>query len=304
MAHIKDSRSYHLEGYQTEPSQKTAVIDRVLLFAIIFATLLHAGIIFGITFEAKTSPTTMIQEVATAITQNVQENNQADFIADANHVGGGEVNNKLIKKTVDSSPLTETAILDTDDIIQQRKMQQQQYYQESYLRTTLSWQKVDKKNDNDKDNEANDIQEQQERLVQQIATLEAQLANRKQIYSQKTQVQTVDSTSSQQSNVANYIQTFRRNVETIGNQHYPEAARQQNITGDVRLMVIINSQGNLKAIRLLQSSGSRILDEAAKDSVRQAAPFGRFTSAMIKANVLELRIIRTWRYSNQIEVFE
>jgi protein TonB len=42
------------------------------------------------------------------------------------------------------------------------------------------------------------------------------------------------------------------------------------------------------------------LDEAAKQSVRKAAPFGKFTEDM--SDIVELRLIRTYRYSDKIEV--
>lgn len=96
-----------------------------------------------------------------------------------------------------------------------------------------------------------------------------------------------------------YDLTFT-DFERVANQHYPEQARLQNITGDVRLMVIINEDGTVKAIRLLESSGSTILDEAAKQSVRQSAPYGRFDAEM--KDIVELRVIRTWRYANTLEV--
>ena len=65
-------------------------------------------------------------------------------------------------------------------------------------------------------------------------------------------------------------------------------------------MVIISNNGNIKAIRLLESSNSTILDEAAKQSVRQAAPFGQFTKDM--KDIVELRLIRTYRYSDKVDV--
>ena len=65
-------------------------------------------------------------------------------------------------------------------------------------------------------------------------------------------------------------------------------------------MVIISSDGNVKAIRLLESSNSTLLDEAAKQSVRQAAPFGKFTKDM--GDIVELRLIRTFLYSDKVTV--
>jgi len=91
-------------------------------------------------------------------------------------------------------------------------------------------------------------------------------------------------------------------VELYGNRYYPEEAKQQQLKGEVRLMVILNAQGGIRAIRLLESSGHSVLDEAAKASVRRGAPFGRFDSNM--KDISELRIIRTWRFDPAEAEFE
>ncbi len=74
-------------------------------------------------------------------------------------------------------------------------------------------------------------------------------------------------------------------------------ALQSGVHGDVRLMVILQADGSIRAIRLLASSGNPRLDEAAKNSVRRAAPFAPFDARM--RNLSELRIIRTWRFAAQ-----
>lgn len=93
---------------------------------------------------------------------------------------------------------------------------------------------------------------------------------------------------------AAYLEKFREKVEFYGNRYYPEAAKAQNLSGEVRLMVILNPNGGIRAIRLIDSSGSTLLDEAAKASVRKAAPFGAFDANM--RDISELRIVRTWRF--------
>ena len=61
--------------------------------------------------------------------------------------------------------------------------------------------------------------------------------------------------------------------------------------------LILQADGSIRAIRLLASSGNPRLDEAAKNSVRRAAPFAPFDARM--RNLSELRIIRTWRFAAQ-----
>ena len=198
------------------------------------------------------------------------------------------------------SPLSAEQISETQDVISLQRQVRQQHYQESYLRTTLSWRQASVESDNDSKQAQDDMMAQEDRLRKQIATLETQLSQRQQVYATKSKVVTVDSNSTTRGAAADYINTFREHVERIGNLHYPMQARAQGITGEVRLMVIISSDGNIKAIRLLESSNSTLLDEAAKQSVRQAAPFGKFTKDM--EDIVELRWIRTYRYSDKVDV--
>ena len=79
-------------------------------------------------------------------------------------------------------------------------------------------------------------------------------------------------------------------------------AKQQRLSGEVRLMVILNREGGIRAIRLIDSSGHSVLDEAAKNSVRKGAPFGRFDAKM--KDISELRIVRTWRFDPADAEFE
>lgn len=293
MAYIKDSQSYHF-------SAQAPKRDISLPVAIVIAVTVHAVIIFGISFSMGKDPAAMMQDVAKALTDNMQPNEDAHFIANASQEGGGTVRDPLRQETDQSSPLSAEQMSETQDVISLQRQVRQQRYQESYLRTTLSWRQATVESDNDSKQAKDDLMAQEERLRKEIATLEAQLSQRQQLYATKSKVVTVDSNSTTRGAAADYINTFREHVERVGNLQYPAQARAQGITGEVRLMVIINNDGNIKAIRLLESSNSTILDEAAKQSVRQAAPFGKFTKDM--DDIVELRLIRTYRYSDKVDV--
>ncbi|MBD7948384.1 energy transducer TonB [Psychrobacter sp. Sa4CVA2] len=290
---IKDSQSYHF-------SAQAPKRDISLPMAVVIAVSVHALIIFGISFSLGQDPAGMMQDVAKALTENMQPNEDAQFIANASQQGGGTVQEQIRQETDQSSPVAAEQMSETQDVIDLQRQVRQQRYQESYLRTTLSWRQASVESDNDSKQEQDDMKAQEERLRKQIATLEAQLSQRQQLYATKSKVVTVDSNSTTRGAAADYINTFREHVERVGNLQYPAQARAQGITGEVRLMVIISNDGNIKAIRLLESSNSTILDEAAKQSVRQAAPFGKFTEDM--NDIVELRLIRTYRYSDRVDV--
>ncbi|HCT73650.1 energy transducer TonB [Psychrobacter aquimaris] len=293
MAYIKDSQSYHFSAQAPKRNISLPV-------AIVIAVAVHAIIIFGIGFSMGKDPAAMMQDVAKALTDNMQPNEDAHFIANASQEGGGTVEEQLRQENDQLSPLSAEQISETQDVISLQRQVRQQQYQESYLRTTLSWRQASVESDNDSKQAQDDMMAQEERLRKQIATLETQLSQRQQVYATKSKVVTVDSNSTTRGATADYINTFREHVERVGNLHYPMQARAQGITGEVRLMVIISSDGNIKAIRLLESSNSTLLDEAAKQSVRQAAPFGKFTEDM--SDIVELRLIRTYRYSDKVDV--
>ena len=293
MAYIKDSQSYHFSAQAPKRNISLPV-------AIVIAVAVHAIIIFGIGFSMGKDPAAMMQDVAKALTDNMQPNENAHFIANASQEGGGTVEEQLRQENDQISPLSAEQISETQDVISLQRQVRQQQYQESYLRTTLSWRQASVESDNDSKQAQDDMMAQEERLRKQIATLEAQLSQRQQVYATKSKVVTVDSNSTTRGAAADYINTFREHVERVGNLHYPTQARAQGITGEVRLMVIISSDGNIKAIRLLESSNSTLLDEAAKQSVRQAAPFGKFSEDM--SDIVELRLIRTYRYSDKVDI--
>lgn len=268
--------------------------------ATAISVALHAFLIFGIGFGVGVAPDEMAQDVAIALTTNTQKNEDARFIANASQEGGGEVRQQLRQETTNISADSSDEVEDAQDIIDLQKQARQQAYQQSYLKTTLSVRYTNDQSNNDHEDKQDDLDIQEERIRKKIRTLEAQLSQKQQVFASKTNTQTVNSNATTHGKAAAYLENFRRHVERVANQYYPEQARAKGIMGDVRLLVVVSSDGQVKAIQLLESSGSAILDEAAKNSVRQSAPYGKFSADM--GELTELRIIRTWRYSDQLEV--
>ena len=85
---------------------------------------------------------------------------------------------------------------------------------------------------------------------------------------------------------------WRQRVERIGNANYPGG----NVFGDLRMLVILGYDGTLKEVRILESSGHKVLDDAALRIVRLAAPYQGFPVEMRK-KYDQLEIIRTWKFS-------
>jgi protein TonB len=128
-----------------------------------------------------------------------------------------------------------------------------------------------------------------------IASLQAQLDIQQQAYANRPRRYTISSASTQKRHDALYLDNWRKRIELVGNQHYPDEARQNEIFGSLRLMVTIRPDGSVAEIRVLQGSGQQVLDQAAVDIVRLAAPFDVFPEEL-RDSIDLLEIIRTWRF--------
>ncbi len=96
---------------------------------------------------------------------------------------------------------------------------------------------------------------------------------------------------------AGYMRSWVSKVERVGNLNYPERARRQNLAGSLVLSVDVVEDGSVISIRVLRSSGSDVLDEAAVRIVRLSAPFAPLPED-IQREVDVLTITRTWQFSN------
>lgn len=273
--------------------------DRLLQGAVVIACLLHVALL-ATTFVAPNPPKSAMQDIAIAVHLSPQKVTDADFIAQADQQGAGVLRN-IYRMT---SPDQQAASVDQQEVAEQLALQTEKQSQaraasEQVLVTTLSWQKQARNLEREQEAQTRVYSSPDIAQLAMIASLEAQYAKRKQEYTHKTNVHTVDSVSARADDTALYMTRFTQKVEQLGNKHYPLEARAQHLHGEVQLMVILMPNGHIRAIRLLQGSGYHILDEAAKDSVRQAAPFGPFEKKM--KDYTELRIIRTWRFSENMD---
>lgn len=95
---------------------------------------------------------------------------------------------------------------------------------------------------------------------------------------------------------ARYVEDWRSRVEKIGNEHYPDEARGK-LYGTLRMTVAVRKDGSLVEATLEQSSGSPVLDRAARRIVNMAAPYPPFPPEIARdTDVLE--ITRTWIFTN------
>ncbi|MGC9455924.1 MAG: energy transducer TonB family protein [Halothiobacillaceae bacterium] len=79
-----------------------------------------------------------------------------------------------------------------------------------------------------------------------------------------------------------YLEAWRRQVETEGTRNFPPAVAEQGLSGGPLLEITLLPDGQIApgGIVILQSTGQAALDEAARETVRRAAPFPPFPDAI------------------------
>ncbi|MFN2381838.1 MAG: energy transducer TonB [Guyparkeria sp.] len=100
-----------------------------------------------------------------------------------------------------------------------------------------------------------------------------------------------------------YLASWKRQVEAYGNQHYPDTLVQQNLSGRVILEVTIGKGGHVLNLAIRQSSGSPILDNAARNLLQAAAPYPTFPDELAE-QYDRLVITRTWVFTSDRRVYD
>ena len=285
-----------------KPARRARVrpADR-LGFTLVVAALLHVAVILGVGF-AVTPPADISRtlEITLAPFKSAKAPEKADFLAQDNQIGSGTLDKKALPKTTEIAPFQDDKINKITPPPAPRPMVNPDTPQTRKAVATRApaQQKTEARPDPVKPKDAPkaatpDLDSPDQ--SNEIASLEAELAQEQQAYAKRPRIHRLSAASTMHDKGAWYKDDWRKKVERIGNLNYPDEARRQQIYGSLRLMVSINSDGSLYEVLVLESSGQPLLDQAAQRIVRLAAPFQPFTGDL--SDVDRLEIIRTWRFA-------
>ncbi len=315
-------------------SKAVAVVSAAdrLGFTLFLAVAVHAAAILGIGFAVTpNTPPAQTLEITLAQHKSEKPPEEADFIAQADQQGSGQLEEKAlpasreiadfqhqnIQETAARQPLTpptdttptpiQAAPVESAPIAEVADKQTAAAPEQNVVITTA---KQDKK--------VSDAPQQhlqstppppapgnsQSLLSRslEIASLEAQLEFQRQEYAKRPRIKRLTSAATKSHNDAVYLANWRRKIESVGNLNYPQEAQQNQLYGSLRMMVSVLPDGSVKEIRILHSSGNRILDDAAVRIVQLAAPFQKFPMEMRKNTDL-LEIIRTWKFEKTARIY-
>jgi protein TonB len=136
---------------------------------------------------------------------------------------------------------------------------------------------------------------QDEATREQLARAQAEIAKQVSDYQKRPRKHHFMPSTSEY-RYARYVEDWRARVEKVGNDNYPEEARGR-VYGTLRMTVAVRRDGSVAETIVEKSSGSPVLDRAARRIVNMAAPFPPFPPE-ISGDTDVLEITRTWVFTN------
>jgi len=273
--------------------------DRLSL-TLFMAAALHGILILGVGFQAiefkPVAPPSL--DVILVQNHNPETPEEADYLAQVSQDGGGQSERRDRPQTPFATPekitsdgLAPIPLIAAAPRKQVEKLERVLTQRESDQRVQQSTRPQQPETPQNRIND---------RIVEQnleIAQLSAEINEELMKYAKRPKKKFITART-KEALAAAYMLEWVRKVERVGNLNYPDVARRRKLSGELVLVVGINKNGSLNELILRSSSGHQLLDDAARNIVRLAAPFAPITGKLAEqADVLY--ITRTWRFSSK-----
>lgn len=262
---------------------------------LLFSVVAHAVIALGITFEfEKAAPRLPSLDVILVQSANSETPEKADFVAQANNSGGGDsdlarrpsqpLSGPVPKANpgVAPIPLEEGAPRASAPSPSERLTQQRSDFSVATDRQTPQAPEPHSR-----------IERESEQRKLEMAALAQEIQKESQQYAKRPKRRYI-SANTREYEFAAYMRAWVARIERIGNLNYPDEARRRQLHGQLVLTVGLHRDGRIKSIDVIQSSGHKVLDDAAIRITRLAEPFPALPET--KEVVDELYISRTWQF--------
>ena len=262
--------------------------------ALSIAVALHVFLILALSFSAPTASRKASIDVTIATTRSKQAPKEATHIAQHNQLGSGTLKEATTPTTKETAKFTDNI---AENVVKTKQAKKHDKTDVAVVTSKRNLTKTASANNKQKQQQTSTGFDDIQRELQAIKALEAKIARKTQAYAQRPRIHHLTSVTAKAAVDADYQRRWQEKIELVGNANYPKSAIEKDIHGDVRLSVLITPAGTVKRIKLLKSSGNKILDQFAIASVKLSAPFAPFPRELAaKADLLE--IIRTWQFRN------
>ena len=281
--------------------------NEAMITMTVIAVLVHALLILGVSFELPPPPKPATQpslDVILVPTPSKQPApKEADFMAQQNQEGGTEKAGHARPRAIPSQPALKKSEKATIEQVRSGTPAPEKQQQPKVVasRKKVVRQVPVKKKAPVRARPKPDMTQLLSSTRQEIARLTAELDRNSEYASQLPRHKAINA-STREYRYAAYLEAWRKKVERVGNLNYPDEAKRKKLYGDLLLHVSLRADGSVQQIRVVRSSGHKILDDAAVRIVRLAAPFAPFP-AEIRKEVDILDITRTWQFLSNNRLF-
>lgn len=265
----------------------------ILTFTL--SALLISALVLGIVFtieDAQDNKTLPSLDIILSKQKSLEAPDKADYLAQNDQKGGGESKKNVRPQNIK----TGVAVDDHGNYLQEQieNIPNIEEIKNTQIITTIqsnikvSSAKTAPEVKNQKLNKTNILTKNQK-----LAKLENNISNRKQAYAKRPKSKYI-SASTKSYEFANYMQTWVKKIERMSNMNYPDEAKKRGFIGTLIMTVGINPTGNVKEIKIIQSSGFKSIDDAAKHLVQLSSPFEAIPNNVNNIDILY--ITRTWQF--------
>lgn len=273
--------------HQTRESQR---LGATLALSALVHGLLILGVGFAVSDNAALVPTL---DVIFSQTQTPLTPKQADFLAQANQQGGGD-HDTAQRPRDNQAGIVPQPQAGLSPVPQQRQdaarppPPQARVVSTRNSPDTVADAQTQPLPDEPRPDAPMTAREQRDA---EMARLAAEVHLRSAQYAKRPNRKFV-SASTREYAYANYLRAWVDRAERVGNLNYPDEARQRRLGGQVVITVGVRRDGSVESARILRSSGTPLLDEAALRVVRLAQPYPPLPES--KDDVDILQVTRTW----------
>ncbi len=262
---------------------------------LLFSIVAHAVIALGVVFDFEKAPPSLPSlDVILVQSANQEKPDKADFIAQASNSGGGNAERAHRPSQPLSSPLPKATPGIAPIELKDGAPQPSQATPTRLLTqrsSTYSVPNAPQSPQAEPHPDLPDAESEQRRL--EMARLTQEVRKETEQYAKRPKRKYI-SANTKEYEFAAYMRAWVARIERIGNLNYPDEARRRQLHGQLVLTVGIQRDGSIKSIDIIQSSGHKVLDDAAIRITRLAEPFPPLPES--KEKVDELYISRTWQF--------
>ncbi len=258
----------------TTPSTPPASGADMLGATVLFSLILHALLIFGVTFViAKPKATLPSLDVTLVNTANRQAPTHADYLAQANNSGGGNRDKAHKPSQPFSSPLVKPDPgIASHPVHASATRPQPQRGPRMVTTRAVSDLTVRSEPRQRAHPEQNLPPAKRDQRQLEMARLTAEVDAESRAYAKRPRKKFISANTREYAYAA-YMRAWTRRVERVGTINFPDTARKGRLTGQLILTVGLNRDGSIHSIDVIQSSGRKLLDSDAERIVRLAGPF-------------------------------